>query len=114
VFRQILVRFILIHNILTNNEIYSSFDLEHKVIGILVVSQSKGEHREWNFLCCLVNIEVHDFGWGPTIRDRPNSGSSEFLNNITTTKDGARKVEHIFAVPDPRRSMIVGRSANNS
>jgi hypothetical protein len=114
VFHQILVRFTLIHGILANHEIYSSFDLEHRFIGTLAVSQSKAELREWNFLCCTVDIEIHDFGWGPTIKDRPNSGSSEFLNNITTTKDGAREVEHIFAVPNPSRSMIVGRSANGS
>jgi hypothetical protein len=97
-----------------NHEIYYSFDLEHKVIGTLAVSRSKAKLRERNFLCSRVDIEVHDFGWGPTIRDWPNSGGSEFLNNIKTTKDGAREVEHIFAVPDPSRSMVVGRSANNS
>jgi hypothetical protein len=114
VFHHILVCFILIHGILTNHEIYSSFDLEHKVIGTLAVSQPKAELRERNFLCYPVDIEVHDFGWGPTIRDCPNSSSSEFLNNITTTKDGAREVERIFAVPDPSRSVIVGCTANSS
>jgi hypothetical protein len=74
----------------------------------------KSEFREGNFLCRLADIEVHDFSRGPTIRNRPNSDSSEFFDNIATTKDGACEVEHIFAVPDPSCSMIVGRSANNS
>jgi hypothetical protein len=59
-------------------------------------------------MCLPVDIKVHDFGWGPTMRNRPNSGSSELLNNVETTKDGAREVERIFAVPDPSRSVIVG------
>jgi L-arabinose isomerase len=40
-------------------------------------------------------------------------GSSEFLNNVTTTKDGAREVGHIFTVADPSRSVVVGHSADS-
>jgi hypothetical protein len=80
----------------------------------LAVSQLKAELREGNFLHCPVDIEAHDFSRGPTIRNRPNSGSGKLLNNVATTKDGAREVECIFAVPDPSRSVVVGCSENNS
>jgi hypothetical protein len=71
----------------------------------------KAELREGNFLSCPVDIEVHDFSWGPTIRNRPNSGSNKFFNEITTTKDSARKVECIFITPNPSCPMIEVRSA---
>jgi hypothetical protein len=114
VLHKVLICFVLIHGLFANHEIHPSFDFKHKVVGTLAISQLKVEFREGNFLCCPVDIEIHDFGWGPTIRNQPNSGSSEFFNNIATTKDGAREVERIFTVPDPSCSMIVGRNANNS
>jgi hypothetical protein len=73
----------------------------------------KAELREGNLLGCPVDIKVHDFSRSPTIRNRSTLGSSEFFNNITTTKDSARKVECIFAAPDPSCLMIVSRSAHN-
>jgi hypothetical protein len=38
VLHQVLVCFVLIHGILANHEIHSSFGFEHKVIGTLAVS----------------------------------------------------------------------------
>jgi hypothetical protein len=101
VLHQVLICFILIHGVVANHEIHSSFDFEHEIVGTLAVSQLKAEFRERNFLCCPVDIEVHDFGRGPTIRNRLNSSSGELLDNVATTEDGAREVEHIFAVPVP-------------
>jgi hypothetical protein len=99
---QVLVCFILIHCVFANHEIYSSFSFKHKDVGTLTFPQLNAELRKGNFLSCLVNIiEVHDFSWGPTIKNRPNSGSNEFFNDITTTKDSALKVEGIFTAPDP-------------
>jgi hypothetical protein len=111
---QVLICFVLIHGIFTNHEIHSAFNLKHKVVCTLAVSQLKAELREGNLFCCPVDIKVHDFSRGPTIRNRPNLGSGEFFNNVTTTKDTARKMERIFAAPDTSRPMIVGRSAHSS
>jgi hypothetical protein len=65
-------------------------------------------------LRCTVDIEVHDFNRGPTIRNWQNSGIRELLNNVMTTKDGTREVECIFSVPDPSCFVVVGCSANNN
>jgi hypothetical protein len=63
---------------------------------------------------CPVNIKVYDLSRGPTTRDWPNSGSDKFFNNVATSKDGTRKVKHIFATPDPSHPIIEGRSVHNS
>jgi hypothetical protein len=114
VLNQALICFVFVHGVFANHEVHSSFNFEHKVISTLAVSQLKAEFREGNFLRCLVDIEVYDLSRGPTIRNRPNPCSSEFFNNVTATKDGTRKVECIFATPDPSCLMIVGRNAHSS
>jgi hypothetical protein len=114
VLHQALICFVFIHSVFANHEVDSSFNLEHKVIGTLAVSQLKAEFREGDFLRCPVDIEVYDLSRGPTITNQPNPCSGEFFNNVMATKDGARKVECIFATLDPSCPMIVGRSAHSS
>jgi hypothetical protein len=91
--------------------IHSPFNFKHKIVGTMAVPQLNAELWERNFLCCLVNIEVHDLSRGPTIRTWPNSGSNEFFNDVTTSKDSTRKVKCILTAPDPDCPMIVVRSA---
>jgi hypothetical protein len=111
---QVIICFVLIHGIFTNHEIHSSLNLKHKVVGTLAVSQLTAKLQEGNFLRCPVDVEDNNFSRSPTVRNRPNFGSGKLLNNVATTKDGARKVECIFTAPDPSCPMVVGRSANNS
>jgi hypothetical protein len=83
-------------------------------MGALAVPQFNAELRKRNFLCCPVNIEVHDLVWGPAIRDQPNSGSNDFFNNVAASKDSAGEVKCIFAAPDPNCPMIIFRSVHSS
>jgi hypothetical protein len=59
-----------------------------------------------------VDVEVHDFGRSPTIRNRQDLGSSELLNDVTATDNGTGKMECTFAIPQSSSSVIVGSSAN--
>jgi hypothetical protein len=60
-----------------------------------------------------IDIESQDSGRGPTVRNRPDSGSSELLDDVTTSEDRACEVEHVFVVPNPSRSVPVRSSANS-
>jgi hypothetical protein len=71
------------------------------------------EHRETNFLRCLVNIKVYDLSSDPTTRNWLNSGSDKFFNDVATSKNGTRKVKRIFATPDPSRPMIERRNVHS-
>jgi hypothetical protein len=48
------------------------------------------------------------------MKNRPDVSSNKLLNKITSTDDGAGKMEHTFAIPDTRRSVIVLGGANSS
>jgi hypothetical protein len=113
VFHQVFVCLVFVHGILANHLIHLILNFSHEILSDLAVSQTKSESRKGNLLCYPVDIEVQDLSRGPAIRDRPNLGSNEFLNNVTTTKDGAREVGHIFTVVDPSRSVVVGHSADS-
>jgi hypothetical protein len=114
VLHQALIRLVLIHGIFTDHKIHSLFDVEHEIIGALVVPQFNTELRKRNFLCCPVNIEVRDLIWGSAIRDRPDSGSNKFFNNVAASKDSAGEVKCIFAAPDSNCPMIIVHSVYSS
>jgi hypothetical protein len=114
VLHQSFICFILVHGIFTNHEVHSPFDFKHKIAGTLAIPQLNAELREKNFLRCSVNIKVYDLSRGPTIRNRSNSGSNKFFNDVATSKNGTCKVKCIFAIPDPSRPMIEGRSVHSS
>jgi hypothetical protein len=54
-----------------------------------------------------VDVEVHDFCRGPTIRNQPNLGGGEFLNNVAATENSTCKMECTLAVPDSSSSVVV-------
>jgi hypothetical protein len=114
VFHQTLLRFVFIHGVFTNHKIHSPFDFKHKIIGTLVVPQFNAELRERNFLCCPVNVEVHDLIRGPTIRNWPDSGSNKFFNDVAASKYSTGKVKCIFAAPGSNCPMIIVCSAYSS
>jgi hypothetical protein len=65
-------------------------------------------------LSCPVDIEIHDLGGGPTTRNRPNSCSNEFLDDVADPKYSAGKVKSTLAVSNPHCSMIEFGSVHGS
>jgi hypothetical protein len=57
---------------------------------------------------------VHDLAWGRAIRDRPNPGSNELLDNVAASKDSAGEVKSIFAASDPHSPMVEFSSVHSS
>jgi hypothetical protein len=57
---------------------------------------------------------VHDLAWGPAIRDRPNPGNNELLDNVVASKDSVGEVKSIFAASDPYCPMVEFNSIHSS
>jgi hypothetical protein len=114
VLHQSFIRFVLIHGIFANHEVHSPFDFKHEIVGTLAVPQLNAELRERNLLRCPVNIEVRDLSQGPTIRNRLDSSSNEFFDDVAASKDSAGEVKCIFAAPDSNCPMIIVCSVYNS
>jgi hypothetical protein len=57
---------------------------------------------------------VHDLVGGRAIRDQPNLGSNELLDNVAASNDSAGEVKSTFATSDPRCSMVEFSSIHSS
>jgi hypothetical protein len=107
VFYQVLISFVFVHGGFANHGIHLLLNLIHKLFGALAVFQLNAESGKQYFLRCLVDVEVHDFGRGPSIRNRPDFSINELLDNVASTKNRTGQVECTFTIPDYSRSMIV-------
>jgi hypothetical protein len=47
----------------------------------------KAEQRKRNFLCCPVDVEIHDFCRGPSMGNQPEVSGNEFLNKVASTEN---------------------------
>jgi hypothetical protein len=61
-----------------------------------------------------VDVEIRDLIGGPTLRNRPNLGSDELLDNVAASKYSAGEVKSIFAISDPHCPMVEFSSSYSS
>jgi hypothetical protein len=107
VLHQGLICFVFVHGIFAYHDVDPSLDFVHKVLGALALAEFNPELREGNLPICPVDIVVHEFGRGPTVRDRPDARSDKFFDNITTAEYCAGQMKSTLAIPDSQGPLVV-------